>query len=360
MRIVLCWADISGYMAACWRALSQVPGVELHVIAWESGSKTFSTDLVKDINCKLLTQEQKNDAALIKSLVKEAKPDVLYVSGWFHPPYRQLLHDADFESTPKWLGVDTPWWGTLRQQVGTIALRRLMRRVDRVFVAGERAWQYMRRLGLDESQVARGLYGVNYETLSALHPQRTQLPGGWPKQFLYVGRYAPEKSLDLLMEAYASYRQQVSDPWPLTCCGSGTEKNVLANREGVQDLGFQQPAQISEVMLRHGVFVLPSKFDPWPLVVVEASAAGLPVICTEACGSSVELVRPYFNGIPVATGNAEALAGAMRWMHEHHADLPEMGARGVMLAAAYSAQMWANRWTEAARQSLRARGQSVV
>jgi glycosyltransferase involved in cell wall biosynthesis len=353
MRLVLCWADISGYMAACWRALAATEGIELSVIAFEAGQKTFNNELVKGIDCRILNAQEKGDAALICSLVKERRPDILYVSGWFHPPYRSLLHDGEFELVPKWIGVDTPWWGTFRQHAATIALRRLMRRVDRAFVAGERAWQYMRRLGLAESQISRGLYGVDYDALSQLREQREQQEGGWPRRFLYAGRYAPEKGLDVLMDGYARYRASVRDPWPLICCGTGSGKGLLADRAGVEDLGFQQPGDMMSVMAQHGVFVLASRFDPWPLVVVEACAAGLPVICTEACGSAVELVRPYFNGIGVATGDAEALARALRWAHDHHTDLPEMGRRASEMAAAYSAGMWAARWSEAARDDLR-------
>jgi len=352
MRLLLCWANISGYMAACWRALAATPGVELKIIAFEAGAKTFSNDLIRGIDCRVLTSADKNDAALIRSLVKDARPEILYVSGWFHPPYRALLSDAEFEGVPKWMGVDTPWRGTFRQQLGRLALRPLMSNVDRVFVAGERAWQYMRRLGFDESQISRGLYGVDYDGFARVLQTRQQQPGGWPRRFLYLGRYAPEKALDVLASAYAKYRGAVSDPWPLTCCGAGAEKHLLANQAGIADIGFQQPADTINIMAGHGALILPSRFEPWGVVVAEASAAGLPVICTEACGSAVELVRPYYNGLPVATGNVDALASAMLWTHEHHADLPEMGRRGNHLAEAYSAQAWATSWAETARNDL--------
>jgi glycosyltransferase involved in cell wall biosynthesis len=84
--------------------------------------------------------------------------------------------------------------------------------------------------------------------------------------------------------------------------------------------------------------------------VVEASSAGLPVVCTEACGSAVELVRSYYNGVTVATDNAGALADGLRFIHDNADRLPEMGRRGRDLAAAYSAQIWAQRWYWAARQ----------
>ena len=71
--------------------------------------------------------------------------------------------------------------------------------------------------------------------------------------------------------------------------------------------------------------VLPSRYDPWPLVIVESAAAGLPIVHTECCGSAVECVRNYYSGRGVATENPRELATALRWCHEHHDELPEMG-----------------------------------
>jgi glycosyltransferase involved in cell wall biosynthesis len=114
----------------------------------------------------------------------------------------------------------------------------------------------------------------------------------------------------------------------------------------VSNAGFVQPDGQPEILARHGVFVLASRFEPWGVAIAEACAAGLPVIHSEACGAAVELVRPYFNGVGVATENAAALTAAMRWCHDHHSELPEMGARSQPLAAAYSADAWADRWTQ--------------
>jgi glycosyltransferase involved in cell wall biosynthesis len=147
-----------------------------------------------------------------------------------------------------------------------------------------------------------------------------------------------------LLEGYRAYRASTSDPWPLTCCGGGPYAETIRNEPGISDRGFVQPAEVPAVLQEHGAFVLASRYDPWPLVIVEACAAGLPVIHSEACGSAVELVRPYFNGLGIATANSEALSAAMCWCHENHAALREMGRRAVQMAAPYSAQAWAKRW----------------
>ena len=83
-------------------------------------------------------------------------------------------------------------------------------------------------------------------------------------------------------------------------------------------------------MARSGVFVLASRYDPWPLVIVESSAAGLPVLCTEACGSAVELVRAHYNGWLVATGDIADFARGLLLAHESYNDLPLMGRRAQL------------------------------
>ena len=106
---------------------------------------------------------------------------------------------------------------------------------------------------------------------------------------------------------------------------------------------------MAEVWAEAGVFVLPSRFDPWPLALVEAAAAGLPVICSDACGSAVEIVRSGYNGVRVADENTEALASALARIHDTHDALPEWGRRAQQFAMPYSAEQWAERWARMLR-----------
>lgn len=346
MKIAMCWTTISGYMAACWRALALRPEIEMSIVGFQADAAiaAFSDDLVRGLGARLLTPTEWEDEALVGSLVAEMNPDVVVIPGWTYKAYRRLVENPRLSRAKFIMTMDTPYRRTLRQVLGRYRISRLLSRVDRVIVTGERSWQLARVLGIDEARIRRGLYGVDYARFAPLIDARRAQPGGWPRRFLYAGRYHPEKGVDVLLAAYRAYRSQVSDPWPLTCCGSGPLASTIDAEAGVTNLGFVQPTDQPPVLASHGVFVLASRFDPWPLVVAEAGAAGLPVIHTEACGSAVELVRPYFNGLGVATEDVASLTAALRWCHEHHDKLPEMGARAQPLAAAYSAEAWADRW----------------
>lgn len=83
---------------------------------------------------------------------------------------------------------------------------------------------------------------------------------------------------------------------------------------------------IPAVMASFNLFVLPSiKPDPFPTVIIEAQAAGLPVIGT-ACGGVPEMVAPDGAGTLVSPGDAEQLAAAILSMIDDSAGLKKLGA----------------------------------
>lgn len=344
-KVVVCWSDISGYMAACWRSLAELPEVELFVIAFQARTQTvFSDELMKGIPCRLLDIQDRDDRGLIENLITEKTPDVLVVCGWFHTPYRQLAFSSQFQHLTFIMCMDTPWWGSWKQYLTPLLLRSYLQRMAYVVVNGERSWQYARRLGIPDKNISSlGMCGVDYQNLSPLLAERNQSP--WPRSFLFVGRYSQEKGIDTLVSAYERYRQQVTDPWQLVCCGKGELESELADRPGIDNRGFLQPDELRSAWLQAGAFLLPSRFDPWPLALVEAAAAGLPIICTQVCGSSVEVIRSGYNGITIPVDDVEALTQALLTIHDRYQDLPVWGKRAQQHAEPYSAQQWAERWS---------------
>ena len=347
MRIHIFWTDISGYMASCWRAMSQREGVDLRVATYDSSRATaFSHSLMEGIDWTPLNEADRFDAPLLARQVTEFKPHVVILSGWLNPAYRALACHKQFRHIHFFMAMDTPWRGTLKQHCAPYLLRSYLSHFDVAMVTGERCWQFARRLGFAEPQIRRGVYGVDFTGLSRLYEQRLAA-GAWPRQFLFAGRYAPEKGIDVLLDAYALYRSRVEVPWPLVCCGTGPLAKTLQGQTGVVDRGFLQPHEVQAEMVRSGAFILPSRYDPWPLAVVESSAAGLPVICSNACGSAVEVIRDAYSGFTFATGDSGELCKTLLRVH-HTPDLAAMGGRARDFAAPYSAEAWATRWLSAA------------
>ena len=359
LKIVFCWRLPTGYMRACWRELALRQGIELFIIALNHregcNSEFDNSSLMAGIPHRLLRGNEIKDRDLVGRLVVSQKPDVVCISGWHYRSYRSLVYRGDLARSKFVMCMDTPRERGLKQALSRGVFGSYLNRINCAFVTGERCAQLGRYLGFKESRVKRGCtYGVDHETLCQLFPRRKELVGGWPRRFLFLGRYERMKGLDLLITAYSKYRQQVADAWPLTCCGSGPLGEMLRLCEGVEDRGFLQPEALTEPLRESGALVLPSLFEPWASVIVESCSAGLPVVCSEACGAGVELIREHYNGLVIPTGNSQAIVRALLWLHHHRELLPEMGRRSVAMAAPYAAQCWADRVVNALEELLAA------
>jgi glycosyltransferase involved in cell wall biosynthesis len=199
--------------------------------------------------------------------------------------------------------------------------------------------RYAKSLGFKDKYIIKNLYSINFTKFDEIANIRAK--NKWPKSFLFVGRYIKIKGIHILISAYQRYRNYVVDPWELYCCGDGPYKNELSKVPGIKDYGFIQPDGLPDIFLQSGVLVMPSLREPWGLAIVEGCAAGLPILCTDVCGSSDDVVKNYYNGIIIPPNNIDALTKALHWFHCNYDKLPEIGKRSVSLAEPYSAQNWA-------------------
>jgi glycosyltransferase involved in cell wall biosynthesis len=347
MRLVICWTDLTGYMASCWRALAgRRRDIELQVVVFAPRTEAhqrFNESLLEGLSYRLLTQEERFDPKAVRAIVAAHRPDAVMIPGWYEPGYRRLCWYPELAQTKFIMGMDNPWKHTWQQRMARLRIGRYVDRMDAVVVAGERAWQFARRLKVPERKIFRGVYGFDLPLFDGAYEQRLA-NGPWPRRFLFMGRYVPLKGFDFLLPAYRKYRTMVSDPWPFTFCGQGPMQGLIAAEAGAEDWGFCQPSDQPGVMARHGVFVIASWYEAWSVALAEAMAAGLPAICTEEVGATVDLIRACHNGLTVPTRDADGLADALKWMHDHYDRLPTMGQHARQFASAHSAELWAERY----------------
>ena len=136
-------------------------------------------------------------------------------------------------------------------------------------------------------------------------------------RFLFLGVLCHRKAVDVLLRAFRT----VVAAFPsarLDLVGhdeSNGEYPRLAESLGiVSAVNFapsMPPDRVGEALGRCDVFVLPSRYDGWGVVLNEAAALGKPVIGTEACGAAHHLIVPGRNGFRVPAEDEAALAEAM-------------------------------------------------
>jgi len=231
------------------------------------------------------------------------------------------IHDLFFLKHPELVEGET------RRDFVTLA-RDHVRRADGVLCVSEYTASEARRLlGVPEEKIAVTPHGVDPIYRTAVGDdeaeetlRRLRLPRGG---ILYVGSAEKRKNLVTLVMAYMTLARRRRLP-PLILAGPGSDWAQGGNRVGPQIVatGYLDRPDLRVLMAVSSMLVLPSLEEGFGLPVVEAMAAGLPVVCSsgsalaEVAGDAACLVEPRdFAGIAHAVERLlddRALAAEMR------------------------------------------------
>ncbi len=245
--------------------------------------------------------------------------------GWMHNSYEAL-----FEK-------DQPYLPGLK-----MFFAHEMRRLDNIVVLTESdRMAFASNLSLDSGVIYNPL------TLRASGQASSQR-----RKFLSVGRFTPgHKGFDILLKAFAQFAARESR-WTLEIVGEGVEE--VAMRELAATLGVTDRVKFCRFtpdIQRHyagaSVYVLSSRWEGQPLVLVEAMAHGLPVIASDipVCR---ELLSGKGVGMMFSTGDAQDLASCMERMAAA-TDWEAMSSRSLDLSTRFSIGETVARWEELMR-----------
>lgn len=152
-------------------------------------------------------------------------------------------------------------------------------------------------------------------------------------RLLFVGRLAAQKGVPVLLAALVRARR-VRPSLTLTLVGDGPDRAVIeAEAEAlglggaVAFLGYQGQEEVARLLSESSALVLPSFAEGVPVVLMEAMAAGLPVVATQVAGIP-ELVENGVSGLLVPPGDEVELARAILDATEDAAMAKRMGAAG--------------------------------
>ncbi len=135
---------------------------------------------------------------------------------------------------------------------------------------------------------------------------------------LFASKLQPRKHCDHLIEAYLSFTAGSTLSPYLLIAGDGEQRAALEQRvrqagreEDIRFLGFRNQSELPRFLALASVFVLPSRHEPWGLIVNEAMNAGGAVIVSSDCGCQPDLVTDGIEGCVFPVGDIPALADAL-------------------------------------------------
>jgi 1,2-diacylglycerol 3-alpha-glucosyltransferase len=328
MHLILLFHNIGGYHAARLRATQvacMAKGWKLTALQiigrtqehpWGNMEEVITFPLQTLLNRDLGESEENHK--LVKSRLVTAlnclQPDIVAIPGWGFPSSRAALSWCRRYRVPTILMSESKaddeirrWWKEVLKSWLYI------RHYDAALVGSQHHAEYLMKLGFLPQKIFQGYDAVDNDYF-ANQADRARLSPAIVRQrqpkipnrpyFLAVTRFIPRKNLSRVIDAYASYHGQVKDAWDLVLCGGGIEEASL--KQHVHQLklhkrihfpGFVPYTAIGTWYGLANVFIHPALQEQWGLVVNEACAAGLPILCSQTVGARYDLVQEHMNGL---------------------------------------------------------------
>jgi len=217
---------------------------------------------------------------------------------------------------------------------------------------------YLKSIGVAEERVFDGMWSVD----NALYDRPVARDGcrpGKPLQWISVGLLVPRKGFGELIDAWAAQGPAFLGGNRLWIVGEGPSRPDLERqlRERslagqVTLLGHKTPEELASLYRDCDSYVFPTLMDHWGLVVNEAMAARLPILCSTYAGCHLDLIRPE-NGVVFDPLDAEAFAQAIGAFWHRRDRWVEMGTASRRIVSAYTPEATAHAYASAARAAVR-------
>jgi glycosyltransferase involved in cell wall biosynthesis len=347
-KIAIFWQSFPGYVTKCVEELAANDKVE--IIAHYLGvgtSNNYIDRLKRHGNINIITGTGQGAEVDPRDIIKSFiafHPDMALIALARFGLYARLARELK-KLGALVVGVCDHFWKGTWKDYATMAATRLgiYSGYEAILVPGVLGRIYARKLRFKQKSIFEGLYTCDTNLFQPVGLKRHQdSQAQWPPVFLFVGEISRRKGIDTLLEAYSRYRRTVVSPWELWIVGKGELEPLTRKVKGVKNLGFKNPQEVAEIMGQAGCLVIPSRMDHWPLIIHEATCAGLPILATQTCGSSVELIQNGYNGYTFPPDDPLTLSDLMKYISEN-GSVEAMGAHSLQMSCRYSTQLWAKR-----------------
>ena len=301
----------------------------------------------------------------------ELNPDIVFLPGWSFELSVTALRWCRRNNVPavvmsesKRDDLTRSWW---KERLKSFFY---VRKFSAALVGGALHADYIESLGIARERIFTGYDAVDNEhfvhtadmarsDVSLVRKKFSSIPER--PYFLVVTRLIARKNVARLLEAYALYRSNVAGtPWDLVICGQGEQKALLEKTvllggldEFVHFPGFVSYQDVGFWYGLAGAFVHPALTEQWGLVVNEACAAGLPILCSKSVGARYDLVRENVNGFLFDPEDKDDIEQSLLRMHETPLDMRKrMGDESRIAVLLCSPKAFASGFVAAARVAI--------
>ena len=337
MTYLFLYTELAGYFESCINQLAKNAD-SIHIVRFPVNAEApFKFNFPENVT--VYERNNYTTDQLIK-LAKSLQPDIIFGSGWVDKGYLKVCRHFKGK-IPTVMSMDNHWFGSFKQRLmRLIAPVVIHRSYSHVWAPGKPQKEYALKLGFKDEQIQEGFYCADVSLFAPEAKYRTET-SKFPHRFIYVGRYIQAKGLDLLFSAFTELSDEYNNDWELWCVGTGDMFDQRVIHPKIKHLGFLQPSELKEQLRHAGVFVLPSRFEPWGVVVHEMAAAGFPMICSSAVGAATQFLESGKNGFLFKNEDKNDLKNKMiKIMETNDITLRQMAHHSQKLGLFYTQEGW--------------------
>lgn len=264
------------------------------------------------------------------------RPDYLVIYGYTRVPQLTALLWCFISGRPFAIAGDATYYADnaqgIRKFLKTYWLGLIVRRAEAILVVGRASRMFWEAYGARAVRIFEAPFAVDNDWFTAesqlqrakAEAFRQQLNWEGKTVFLYVGRLIKRKNVDLLVNSLRDAKQMQA---VLLIVGDGEERATLEAFAGedprIKFVGNASQQELAFYYAVADVLVLPSRTEPWGLVVNEAMACGLAIIAHWQCGAAVDLVDAS-NGVLLRSFSMDELKSAINKLSTERETLKAM------------------------------------
>ena len=260
---------------------------------------------------------------------------------------RSIAHPLNFQRVLQTLRHQFPDWVedfSPRLPELSLAEESEHRKAARIVVPSSFVRRTLIENGVPANKITVIPFGVDINQFRPLpHPGTSQ-----PLRFVFLGSLSARKGVPLLLQAWRSLASTTAELW-LVGPVSERHARLIPPLPGLRLIGKVLHRELPPLLSQCDVLVFPSYFEGLAQVQLEALAAGLPIITTEASGAT-DLITDGREGYIVPVGDAEALREAILNFIKFPGDLATMSPAARLAAKRYSWDAYGDRWMDLLEQ----------
>jgi glycosyltransferase involved in cell wall biosynthesis len=225
---------------------------------------------------------RRDNKLYIKTILKKINPNIIVIGG-----YKLNILDIYLNKKIKkffWLErVNNK--NIIKNLIRNVYIKIKLKKADGIFAIGKEASKFYKSFN---SNVCNLPYSINVQKKI----KNYQVP-----KFLFVGQMVERKGIKLILDTLKKLNTQ---EYKFTFVGDGPLRkdviNLSRQNKNIKYIKFKNELELNRIYMQNNILVLPSKYDGWGVVIIEAMARGMALLSSDNVGASKEYIKHNFNG----------------------------------------------------------------